>query len=56
MNITVYSVIITIIGGLILFVAGVKSGVKIKYKLLFMLIGLILFLLGAYGIFTSFLN
>ena len=56
MGITTYSLIIALIGGLILFITGVKSGVKVKYKVLFIMLGVALCALGGYGLLTSIIN
>ncbi len=51
-QITIYSLLITGLGVIILFFAGVKSAAKKKYKALFITIGVILVLIGGYGIIT----
>ena len=56
MGIFTYSLIIALIGGIIIFVSGIKSGVKVKYKILFVLLGAVLAGLGLYGLITHFIG
>ena len=56
MGITTYSLIIAIIGGIILFFTGVKSGVKKKYKMVFMALGILLVGIGVYGVIIDLIN
>lgn len=55
-GISTYSLIIAIIGGLILFFACAKGGVKKKYKAVFIVIGIILVVIGLYGLIVDLLN
>lgn len=47
---------ILIIVGLIIFIIAVKGGVKAAFRIIFILLGIFLIAVGAYGLFTQLIN
>ena len=56
MNNRVFFIILLFLGLSIVHLAKVKNGVKKAYTGIFLLIGIVLVALGAYGLLTSFLH
>lgn len=56
MSIGLLSIILATIGIAIVYIAGFKSGVKAKYKVIILIFGVVIALLGIYGFFVNVIN